>query len=333
MTIIKTIPGNANFHLFEQLPPLLYAKDSIRLQQNDSLNKGLLHQAYVVVENNVVKARAALYNNPHLIYNSKKATCIGNYECVDDHKIAAVLLTTIQQDAKALGAAYLIGPMNSSTWDDYRFGIDYNYPTFFTEPQHQLYYNDHFRSSGFSAIANYISGISDCTNYQTTDPETIRRLTENGVRVRLVNIDDFENELEKLYRFCSIAFKNNFLYTPITPERFKEKYLQAKQIIDPDFFRIAEDGDGNIIGFIFCLNDLYNTSEKNLIIKTIARLPGDKWKGLTTLTADMVYTAARDKGYRHVLHAFMHQKNASVNVSKKFGGEVVRNYVLYGLNL
>lgn len=330
MTIIKTIPGDINFQLFEQASALLYSPGSIRLQQKDNLNNELLNQCYVVKHNGKIKAKAALYNNPYLRYNDKKAACIGNYECVDDVIIANELLSVIQADAKLLGAEYLIGPMNGSTWDDYRFCIDHNYPIFFTEPQHHLYYNDHFIKFGFHEIGRYISGISDCTNYQTKYADVIDSLYKKGLRIRIINLEDFESELQKLYDFCSISFQNNFLYTPVGFTLFKEKYIQAKKIIDPEFFRIAEDSNGNIVGFMFCLKDLYNTSENNLIIKTIARLPGEKWKGLTTVTGDIIYSLARDKGYQHVLHAFMHQSNASVGVSKKFSGTVIRNYSLYG---
>lgn len=330
MTVIKTIPGDNNFHLFEQLPASLYSRDGIRLKQKDNLNIELLHRCYVLEQNGEIKARAALYDNPHLSYKERKAVSVGNYECANDQSISNELLSAIQTDAKSLCAAYLIGPMNGSTWDDYRFSIDHNYPTFFTEQEHHLYYNDQFKKFGFNEIANYVSGISDCTNYQTKYPDVIENLYKKGLTIRLADLDDFEDELKKLYGFCSLAFQKNFLYTPINFDYFKEKYLQAKKIIDPEFFRIAEDANGNIVGFMFCLNDLYNTSEKNLIIKTIARLPDEKWKGLTTVTGDIIYSLARDKGYQHVLHAFMHQSNASVSVSKKFAGSVIRNYALYG---
>lgn len=333
MQLIKTIPGDSNFHLFEELPHLIYSADSIRLQQKENINRELLHQCYVIVDAGTVKARAALYNNPRLNYGNKRAACIGNYECVADNEIAQQLLKEIAKEAKALGFEYLIGPMNGSTWDDYRFSIDKNSPTFFTEPDHHLYYNDQFNAFGFEPVSKYISGISDCTNYKEADPATFKSLYANGLSVRLVNLDDFDNELRKLYDLCTLAFKNNFLYTPISFERFKEKYQSAKQVINPEFFIIAEDTNEDIVGFMFCIDDLYNRQEKNLIIKTIARHPDEKWKGMTNLTGDMVYTLARDKGYQHVLHAFMHESNASTSVSKNFAGSMLRNYVLYGMEL
>lgn len=277
--------------------------------------------------------RVALYNNVDLFYNGVKAACIGNYECIDDGEAHMRLVDAVAQDAAQLGFPYLIGPMNGSTWDDYRFSVDHKYPLFFTEPEHHWYYNRQFQQFGFEVMAKYVSGISDCSNYLKLNTSKFDSLYQNGVDVRQIDIDDFENELKRLYEFCIIAFQNNFLYTPISFTYFRQKYLVAKNIIDPEFFRIARDVNGSIVGFMFCIDDLYNRRERNLIIKTIARHPDEKWKGMTNLLGDTIYSLAREKGYKHVLHAFMHEKNASVTVSKNFSGSVIRNYALYGIRL
>lgn len=333
MQVIKTIPGNPDFHLFESLPAELYPTGNIRLQQKENINKELLHQCYVLVDNNKTVARAALYNNADLFFEGKKTTCIGNYECADDLSYSTALLTAIINDAKNLGSEYIIGPMNGSTWDDYRFALNHHRPPFFMEPFHPLYYNTQFAGFGFQSVAHYVSGISDCANYKPASAQAFEKLYEKGLQVRAFDLNDFDKELEKLYSFCMLAFKNNFLYTPISFQYFKEKYAAAKKIITPDFFRIAENNDGNVVGFIFCTDDLYNKKEKSLIIKTVARYPGEKWKGMTNLTADMVYTLARDKGYKKILHAFMHENNASISISKNFNASVFRQYALYGRNL
>lgn len=280
-----------------------------------------------------VKARAVLYNNPYFKHNGKKTACIGNYECFNDLSFSSHLLNAIVEDAKNLGFEYLIGPMNGSTWDDYRFSLNHDSPTFFLEPYHHLYYNDQFSNFGFGPVAQYVSGISDCTNYKETEPSAFESFYKNGLHVRPVNLDSYDCELKKLYDFSLIAFKNNFLYTPISFEYFKEKYAAAKKIIQPDFFQIAEDAEGNIVGFMFCVDDLYNKKEKSLIIKTLARMPDEKWKGLTKITGDIVYKTARDKGYKTIVHAFMHQHNASTSVSRNFKGVVFRKYILYGKEL
>ena len=330
MQVIKTIPGDSDFHLFEALPAELYPTDSIRLQQKENINKALLQQGYVLVDRNKTVARAALYNNEDLFFDKKRAACIGNYECAEDLSYSAELLTAIVNDAKSIAAEYIIGPMNGATWDDYRFALNHERPPFFMEPFHHLYYNTQFANFGFEPLAHYVSGISDCTNYQPASAGTFEKLYENGVQVRPIHLTDFDKELEKLYSVCMLAFRNNFLYTPVSFQYFKEKYTAAKEVIDPDFFRIAEDRDGNIVGFMFCITDFYNKEENSLIIKTIARHPDEKWKGMTNLIGDMIYTLARDKGYKNILHAFMHQNNASVSVSKNFSGSVFRKYILYG---
>jgi len=66
MEIIKTMPGDNRFYLFEDLPKRLYPAESIRNTQPDNYNIAFLHACYVLLDGGEPKARAALYQN--LVY-------------------------------------------------------------------------------------------------------------------------------------------------------------------------------------------------------------------------------------------------------------------------
>ena len=152
--IVRTSPGDNNFISFENFPNEIYPEDSIVFKVQESINYEYLEAGYLLILNNKVQCRAALYNNLHLRYMEKKTYCIGNYESVDDQVLSAELINYIASQAKTLGAEYLIGPMNGSSWDAYRFSMQHNHPNFFLEPYHHLYYKEHFSNSGFGVIAN-----------------------------------------------------------------------------------------------------------------------------------------------------------------------------------
>jgi len=330
-TITHTKPGDENFHLFENFPKEIYPADSIRFKMPENINGEYLESCYVILADGKTKARVALYKNPYLNYQEKKSFCIGNYESVEDFSISDALLNYVLQEAKKLGAEYLIGPMNGSTWDNYRFSVHHNHPNFFLEPYHHLYYNQLFTQSGFEPIAKYFSSFDNQLRFDV--PEMLKRekqLKELGMTIRNINLDDFENELKNLFEFNELAFKTNFLYTPISWETFHKKYLETRKVINPEFVIIAEDEKKNILGFFFCVDDFFNRNEKSLIIKSIARHPDKKWSGLGHVMGNEIIKRAFKSGYKSAVHAFVSERGTSVEISKNYLGEIYKNYVLYG---
>ena len=130
-TIIHTMPGDPNFHLFESIAKEIYPADSIRLRIPEKISTGYLESCSIILTNGIPKARVALYSNPFLKYQERRAFCVGHFESVDDFDIANELLEHVAKKAKELGAEYLIGPMNGSTWENYRFSTHNNHPNFF----------------------------------------------------------------------------------------------------------------------------------------------------------------------------------------------------------
>lgn len=329
--IFHTKPGDDNFHLFESLPYEIYTVDNLRARLPENINNEFLESCYVLCVNGKPKARAALYTNPHLRYQDKKSFCIGNYESVEDISISNDLLQHIASRAKELGAEYIIGPMNGSTWDNYRFSSHHNHANFFLEPYHHLYYNRFFVDSGFMPIANYFSSRDKQLRFDI--PEIVERgkqLHESGMRMRNINLEDFRSELQKMFEFNELAFQKNFLYTPVSWETFYKKYSESVKIINPEFVIIAEDEGKKIAGFFFCVDDLFNRNEKSLVIKSIARHPDKKWKGLGHVIGNEIIKRASKNGYQSIVHAFLSEQGTSVKISQNYLGEIYKNYTLYG---
>ncbi|WP_114784118.1 hypothetical protein [Botryobacter ruber] len=334
MHILHTTPGDANFYLFEELPKRLYPADSLRHTQSDNLNQEFLDTCFVLTVDGEPKARAALYRNPNLVYEGKQAACVGNYECVEEEEVAEAMLNYVAGKAMEAGAAYLLGPMNGSTWDNYRFSSHHSHANFLLEPYHHLYYNQQFAATGFSPVARYTSSLD--TDVVCDHPAIVKREAElmaAGVTFRPIHMADYEGELARLYPFITGAFKSNFLYTPISWESFRKKYLEAARIITPDHVLLAEDPERNIIGLIFCYDDLYNTSEKSLVVKTLARHESKEWAGLGQVLGNQIMRAAKAKSYRSLIHAFTIATGASTVTSKTFHGNVYKSYTLYGKEL
>jgi hypothetical protein len=331
MTILKTVPCDRHFQRFTDFPRSIYPPDSPYFKTPKTVNTTFLQSAYLLLDDEHIVARAALYMNPFLNFENKSTACIGNYEAIDDKLAATKLIAHITSDARSLGAEYLIGPMNGSTWDTYRFSTDHDSPNFFLEPYHHLYYNTHFLQAGFEAIAKYYSNIAKIETFPAGDIlSRDAALVQQGVTFRPIDLENYVHEISRIHQFNTFAFSHNFLYTPINLEEFVKKYTAAKHILHPDYTLLAEDREGNLVGYYFCLHDHLNTKEKSLIFKTLVRHPAPEWQGLGHVMGNRIYQHAIGQGYRTFIHPFIFENGTSNNLSKNFLGTRYKKYVLYG---
>lgn len=292
------------------------------LQCNETIDKNF-DKGFVLHKDNEPAAMACVICNSYLIFEGKKTACVAFYECIDTPEVSFTLLQFISDYCKSQGFKNLIGPLNGSTWNSYRFATATITDSFLSEPFHKGYYTNQFEQFGFKTIAEYVTRIDT----KLVIPKASTVLNEN-ISFRNLDIENFEMEMKKVFAFCKHTFRNNFLYTLIDEEAFLKKYIAIKSVINPEFVLIAEH-EGEIVGLILVLEDLYCHRERRLIIKTLARKSGADYVGLAQELTSKLLNKASKYDYKSVLHAFMHQNNASTKVSKKFSGQPFRTYKLY----
>ena len=292
------------------------------LQCNETIAEKF-DKGFVLFLDDEPAAMACVIYNSGLLFEDKKTACIAFYECTENQELSFILLQAISDYCKLQGFEHIIGPLNSSTWNSYRFATETITDSFLSESFHKGYYTNQFKQFGFKTIAEYITRIDT----KLVLPKASTVLNEN-ISFRNLEIENFEMEMRKVFSFCKEIFRNNFLYTPISEEAFLKKYNAIKSIINPEFVLIAEH-EGEIVGLILALHDLYCHNEKRLIIKTLARKSGVKYVGLAQELTSRLLNIASKYDYKSILHAFMHERNASTNVSKKFSGQPFRTYKLF----
>ena len=107
-------------------------------------------------------------------------------------------------------------------------------------------------------------------------------------------------------------------------------YEPVKSFLNPEWVLIAENEKDEAIAFIFGFDNLYNRSEKSLIIKTLAQIPEYKYRGIGSYLTEFMHKKAKDAGYDNIIHALMHESNVSANI---LSGELYHEYKLYGVKL
>lgn len=334
LTIVRTFPGKDNYNLFEDLPKQIYDESSPRFILGNEPVEVFLEGCYVLIKEGKAMGRFAFYENPDLRYENERACTIGSFESVNDQELSHYLLSFAVELAKEKGYHQIIGPMEGSTWNNYRFSNHNDFPNFFMEPYHHDYYPKMFEKFGFKSIANYISALDNdikIEDEKITKFESVFK--EKGARFRNLDISNLEDELYKIARFNNEAFSNNFLFTPIVEEDFVKKYLSYKKYFNPELIWIVEDENEKIQALSFSIKDYLNKQEDCLIIKSLARRKDSPYRGIGSYLVHKTYQLAKQQGYSSLIHALMIQENASVSISGNYTNKEFKSYSLYGYKL
>ncbi len=293
-------------------------------------------ETWLVVDRQKIVACASLWQTAAPCYREQSTAVAGHFFAAAK-EAGVLLLEQLKQRAARRGAAYLIGPMDGDTWHRYRLVSRPNKTLpFLFDLETPLWWNEIFQLAGFTAVKRYHSSVGRPGAYSD---RSVTRFTERmqamKLRVRTFDPEHWQEELSRLHPLCCRCFSNNFLYTDITLETFLHMYKPVLNILDPDFFLIAED-DGEPVGFVFGYPNRVPHGDgavESLVLKTVARLPGRLYAGLGACLVHEFHTRAETHGYKQIVHAFMAAGNASAVISKKSTGVTVCEYLLYGCPL
>lgn len=289
-------------------------------------------QHCLLLDGDTVHARCSVWLNSLPDIGQGRPAAIGHFEASD----LAAGQQLLREAVKWIHRSHkgpIIGPIDGNTWHKYRLATDSSgRPPFFLEPTHPAFYVQAWTGAGFQPLAEFHS--ARMPPQAEEDPRLARvmpRLASAGVRIRQLDLDDYEAELRRLYSVARISFAGNLLYTPIHEAEFIAMYLPLRDHVNPDFVWLAEKG-AECVGFCFCLPDLLQAQagEKidSLIVKTLATLPGREFAGLGLWLTQLAHQKAAQIGFSSVIHALMHPGSRIKHFGKD-DMEIFRRYTLY----
>ncbi|MEM7028139.1 MAG: GNAT family N-acetyltransferase [Chloroflexota bacterium] len=279
-----------------------------------------------------VVARCSLWWQSTPLYQGHRLGFIGHYAALDaqagDHLLQFVCDQLAQQNC-----TMAVGPIDGNTWQSYRYVVETSEePSFFLEPQHPDTCPAHLSENGFTPLAHYFSAIN--TDLERRHPhrsELEAQMAAYNITTRPLKLDQFEAELRRIYPLILDSFQDNFLYSPICLEDFIAQYCPIQPYLDPNLILVA-DYDGYPIGFAFAVPDIHQMQRgqtmDTVVFKTIAVHPDWTGIGLGALLFDSCQAQAYKRGFRRVIHAMMHETNASRKISKHYG-KTIRRYALF----
>ena len=273
MTQIRPVSSKKELAAFIDFPHDLYKSDSnyvpeLHIAQRDLLSPGKhpFHdhsqmQLFLAYNGDVIKGRiAAIMNNNHNELKKTKDGFFGFFDVVDDTAIAQSLLNEAEQWLKNKGAKTMVGPVSPSTNEPCGLLVDgYNSPPVAMMTYNKPYYLDLLTAAGFKKQTDLLAydlptSTVDKRTLQLKDA-LLKRLKNNGITIRNVNLKDFKTDVDKMLEVYNTAWAENTGFVPMTEKEFKYLAKDLKMILDKDFCLLAEH-NGKVIGFALAIPDI-----------------------------------------------------------------------------
>jgi len=255
---------------FVELPYVLYRNDPywvppLRIAVKELLDRRK-HPFYANAEAEFFLARrkgetvgriAAIIDHAHNRFHGENAGFFGFFECINDTAVAQAILNRAREWVFDRGARFIRGPVNPST--NYECGLLVE--GFDSSPMVMMTYNPPYYSQLMEGAG--LRKAKDLLAYshhaQKIDQKKIDHVAglalKKGVRVRPINVKDFANEVERVWKVYSAAWSRNWGFVPMSREEFFQMGKEMKQILKPELVLLGEVGE-NVVGFALALPDI-----------------------------------------------------------------------------
>lgn len=284
------------------------------------------------MDGGVLSARLSIWWKHTPSVQGHRVGAVGHYAAAND-SASLELLAEACRILATRGLKHVVGPINGSLWRRHRF-ITYRgqYPPFFLEPDNPDAYPLQFQAAGFRPFLRYSSTIVDDLSELDPDPlEAAGRRKPRAVQIRPIDLSRFEQELAAIHTLASHHFDEHPLFSPMSTQAFVHKHLRARSIVLPDLTLMAEV-DGKLAGFIFAVPDLLQERRGHeidtLIVRTLASAPVRQCAGLAKLLLSKVHTRAKERGFRHVIHALLPESSQWRRLGEQ-SARTIREYAVF----
>ena len=277
---IRPVAGRADLDRFIKLPWRIYADDPqwvppLLTEVREVLNreKHPFHQ-HAEVEyflawrgREAVGRVAAIVNRAHNDFHDDHLGFFGFFESINDQAVATGLLARAEDWLRERGRDALQGPMNFSTNEELCSpGVlvdGFDTPPKIMMAHTPAYYGPLLEGAGYhktkDLLAYWHEGQHTAERLQRALDTMTKRL---NLTLRPLNLDDFDNEVERIKEIYNSAWERNWGFVPMTEAEMDFMARKLKPIVDPRMCIMAEI-KGEPIGFALQLPD-YNQPIKHM---------------------------------------------------------------------
>lgn len=286
----------------------------------------------------------------------------GFFEVVEDYEVAAALLDAARAWATAHGAAVLRGPgeYSNATHERQACLIDgFDQDVYVEHTYNPPYYKDFIERYGFEKSMDYHAYL---INIAEPLSDRLAKVAD-GVRkrdhlvTRMVNMDDFQNDLRLVIQIYNQAWAQNWGFVPLEEWEADALAESLKPIIDPGMCRFAYY-KGEPVAVLGAFPDpnyalrprwkWYGDSDYTRIARLFATrraiprvrliffgiVPGFRRLGADALLFDEMHAYARTKGYQECdVSLLLEVNDLVIRASEFMGGHRYKTWRIWDLPL
>lgn len=298
---------------------------------------------------------AAIHNRNHVAFHEEPVGFFGFFESEERQDTADALLGAAAAWLRERDLEVIRGPTSFSTNEECGLLVEgYDRPPVVMMPYNPSYYATLIEGAGFEKAKDLVAlhlKLPDIPDYLL---KRERRLAERlDVSLRYIDMDRFEEELERVRQIYNAAWERNWGFVPMTPAeiRFMAHELEPLLKKDPEQVVIVESAAGEPIGFALWLKD-YNQALKHAhgrlfpfgLIKilwharhidmgrvlTLGLVPEYRKRGIDSLLYLRIMRAAHGMGIDEGEFGWVLEDNLPMlRALEKMGSEVYKRYRIY----
>lgn len=343
------------------VPPLISERKEFLDKRKNPFFKHAEVVFYLAKKHGKVVGRiAGIVNRNHIEFQKEKVGFFGFFECVEDYKVAKILLDGVKNWLKSKGMEIMRGPANFSSNEEWGMLLEgFDSPPVFMMTYNPKYYLDFMEKYGMEKARDLYAYFID-KNFPP--PERVVKMAasikqKENIKLHSVDMKNLENEAEKIKAIYNSAWSPNWGFVPMTDEEFDHMVKGLKQIVDPYLVFIAEV-DGKPAGFSLALPDvnlvlhkingrlfpfgllklLWHTKIKNKIngvrIITMGVVPEFQKRGIDTVFYVETYNVGVKRGYTWAELSWVLEDNLKMNrILELLGARLYKKYRIYEINI
>lgn len=350
---------------FFKIAEKIYQHDELWLKENQENIQFLFSENHDFFKEGTAKiltlenqVRIAVFFNPTKLIEGEKAVFFGFWESTNNLEINKKVFDWAEKWAKNQDATILYGPINFSTFHNYRLRTDSNLGKdipFLNEPYHPNYYPQLLEQLGFEKKHKYYSQVANgnlVKHIQKASKSKIEKLFEHSpYKIEHLTKEIWYTHQEEFYQLIENSFRKNFAYTSISFEDFQKLIVPSiAKRLHPRYSSVVFNEQKEIIGFFITYPHFYplctqfletpiaieklsfdedyqKLQTPNLLLKTTGVREDYQGKGIFNLMGSFVLYHF-DTHEANIIATTIREDNHSFNFVKDFDVKL-REYALY----
>ena len=243
-----------------------------------------------------------------------------------DNETNKILFNQMEEDAKALGFKNLVGPINYSTWFDYRLPIDNFDKTFIPDIKGSEYEVTFLKENGYNYIYTYASTLANVN--KRLELIANKNKLSSDYYDELITSEKAFDYVEEIFNLSSKCFKNAYLYADVPFDVFNDIYMKwLKMLPFPiDLYMIRETKTKELIAYGICYFDSIN---EIYVCKTAAIDPDHQKTNVVMQLVKIVFARTRHHQAKQILYHFQNEQKNTLSAFWRNNVVLKKRYALF----